>query len=392
MKILYISDVHDRFDYLKILSNYAKTSKPDIIQVSGDIADIAFKEPKRFENHTGMAQMIWQYMLQHEPGLKRLTPYEARRAIPIVAEKLYENPPNKDLEELAESYLRSLDFYEGNLDMRYELLKSMMEETGLEYTVIPGNHDKDLQLSCLKEKDIHKKTIEKNGIRIAGIGGANDIQYGDITPFGTPPEITIPFNEYPNSQGQILSEIFNFLTKEKPDIAFTHIPPRNIRDLAVHPMIRRTNDKTVIRLMRQGGPALMAYIQQSNNPELMKFLKNGGSVGLEEYAKQGHTKLICSGHIHESVGAEKIDTGNGPVIVFNGGSLNEGYFGEIQIDDETKNMDKISLYRIKKRLILPSYLEETMDTGNIVLLMEYFLTPGKELKKIKTDLEEPYNY
>lgn len=389
MKILYASDMHADFDKLEIFCEYAKKSDPDLIMASGDIQDIAYNDKMLSKRHHILSKILFDYMIRTESGLKRLTPYEVTRALPIIAEKIYEKPSDKNLEELAEEYLKSLDFFEGNMDLRYDLAKSILDKTGLEYKALPGNHDKDLQMTCLKETDMHKKTLEKNGIIISCFGGANDFQYGDVVPFGIPVELTIPFNEYTNSEGKIVSEIFNFLIREKPDIAFTHIPPRGIRDLAVNPVIRHSRDDNIIRLLRQGGPALLDYVIKNGNSK--EYLKRGGSLGLEKYLQQGFTKIVCCGHIHESIGAEKIDTDKGPVIIFNAGSLKEGYFSEVSIDEDTKKLDKISLYKIKGKLLLLSDLEEKLDIDNVNLIMQYFLS-GNELKKLKIDLEDKYDY
>lgn len=248
MKILYATDVHAGFDKLEILCEYAKKSNPDLLVISGDLADVAFNYAKLFERHKMLTKIVWEYMIRNEPGLKKLTPYEVTRALPIVAEKAYENPQSKDLEQIVEHYLNSLDFFEGNLDLQYDLVKTILEKQGLEYNLIPGNHDKDLQATILRDHDMHKKTLEKDDLLISFFGGANDIQYGDVVPFGTPAELTIPFNEYVNQEGKLVSEIFNFLIKEKPDIAFTHIPPVNVRDLAVYPGILRSGDERVKNL------------------------------------------------------------------------------------------------------------------------------------------------
>jgi len=360
MKIVYISDVHSDFDKFGIAMEYAKKVKPDLIQISGDIIDFSLRNPKRFQKHTQLAQALMLYAQNNEPGLRRLTPYEIPRALPIIAEKIYENPPNENLEGLVKAYLTSLDFAEGNMDIQYDLLKDIADKTGIDYNVLAGNYDKDLQLSSLREKDLHKKTIERNGIIISGFGGANDFQRGNVVPFGIPPELTIPFNEYPNRAGQTISEIFNFLTEEKPDVAFTHAPPKGFRDLMKDPQTGQLVEK--------------------------------GSPGLTKYLQQGDTKILCCGHMHESVGVKKMITDKGPVIIFNGGSLRDGYFGEIIIDDKTKKMDKISLYQIKGKLILLSDLEQNLDVDNVKLLMEYVLTPDGELKKLKIDLNDKHDY
>ncbi|MBL7101119.1 MAG: hypothetical protein ISS23_04150, partial [Nanoarchaeota archaeon] len=69
-----------------------------------------------------------------------------------------------------------------------------------------------------------------------------------------------------------------------------------------------------------------------------------------------------------------------------------GHFGEIYINDETKELDKILLYKIKGKLFLPSDLKENLDIDNVSLLMEYFLTKDGELKKLKIDLNDEHDY
>ena len=125
---------------------------------------------------------------------------------------------------------------------------------------------------------------------------------------------------------------------------------------------------------------------------MMKHLEDTGGPGLTQYLIQGHTKLICCGHIHESVGVDKMKIEDEQVLVFNGGSLGDGYFGEIHIDDETKKIDKIELYQIKEKLLLPGDLKETMTADNITMLMKYFLTPEGKLKKMKVDFTDDFDY
>ena len=422
MKILYASDIHAGFEMLDIFTQYAKKTKPDLIEISGDLVNFSLlkqtsKGLEPLSNayhpqiHEALFNILMNYAQENEPGLKRLKPYEIPRAIPIIAEKIYENLPDKNLEalmdriglekelgseKLVEEYLNSLDFAEGNMDIQYDLLKTILDQTGIEYQVIPGNYDKDLQLTSLKESDLHNKVLEKDNIRIAGFGGANDFQHGDITFPGIPVELTIPFNEYPNQAGQTMSDIFNFLIKEKPDIAFTHMPPREIRDSIVDSntkqMLLKSNPK-LSQHLNKGGPAALELILKSENQDLIKLLRKVGSPGLTQYLMQGHTPILCCGHVHEAVGVEKISLNDdNHIVVFNGGSLKEGYFGEIHIDEETKKLDKISLYQIKGKLILPEDVKENLDVNNVSLLAEYFLTKDGQLKKIKIDLNDEHDY
>jgi len=360
MRILYASDMHGNFDKLETFCQHAEQSKPDLIVLAGDLSDVAYKDQGLIQQHMELSEILFQYALQYEPGMKRLKPHEFRRVLPIVAEKIYEKPMNKSLEQLAEKYLKILDFFDGNMNIRYDLIGSMMKKHGLEFKTYPGNHDKDLQRTSLKDSNAHKRTLNLDGLLISFFGSANEIRYGDIVLMGTPAELTMPFAEYLNQEGKLVSEVFNFLNKEKPDVAFTHAPPKGCRDFMIHPKTKQPVSK--------------------------------GSPGLERYVHQGDTRLLCCGHMHESVGAEKIDSEKGPVVVFNAGSLSDGFFGELVIDEGSKKMDKVSLYKIKNRLILPPGMTGSADGGEACKIITYFLTPENELKKMKIDLEEKYDY
>lgn len=370
MKILYVSDIHASVDNLNIFAEYAKKTKPDMMIIAGDLVNFGLSngttlEPICEEYHPALHQELFNilanYAQHNEPGLKRLNNMsDFVRTIPIIAEKIYQAQPNNQLEVLVEKYLSILDFAEGNMDIQYDLFKDILDRTGIEYYSLPGNYDKDLQETKLKENDLHKKTITKDGLKISGFGGANDLEGGEIIA-RTPLELTVQYKEYYNPAGKLVSEAFNFLIKEKPDIAFTHIPPRGIRDFIKHP---KTGE-----------------------------LIGKGSPGLTQYITQGHTNLLCCGHMHGAVGLDKIDTENeGSALVFNGGTLKQGYFAEISINDKTKKCDKIDLYQIKGKLLLSEDFKENLDINNVKLLMQYLITNKGELKKIKLDFTDKNEY
>ncbi len=399
MKILYVTDLHNEFDKFRIILEYAQKSRPDLLVTSGDLIDFAFMKYEKgrmtplsrlypFEAHQQMAEILMQYTQQTEPRLVKLSPLERIRTLPIVAEKIIDNPLEgipEGLEELAERYLSSLDWAEGNMDIQYDLLQSLLKESGIKSKVIPGNYDKDLQETSLSEEDLHKKVMEHKNIKIAGFGGANDFLYGDIIPPGIPVEITIPFNEYKDPLGRTISEIFNYMIKEKPDIAFTHIPPKGLTDFVF--------DNSHLQILINKGilskHSSQEEIQHALEDPNIRSMFEKGSPGLRSYIEQGHTKLLCCGHIHGGVGVQKIDTQKGPVLIFNGGSLKKGYFGEITLNDETGEVEKIELYQIKSKLIALSDedFNPKLDVDNIQLLMQYFLDEEGELKKIKLNFD-----
>ncbi|MBU4501536.1 MAG: hypothetical protein KKA79_03015 [Nanoarchaeota archaeon] len=405
MKILYISDVHAAVDNLNIVMEYTKENTPDMAVVSGDLVDFGFLkkgigihpetnqrilvrdipiyEPYTLEKYQNLFGFLFDYAQRHEEGMQRLSNiYDMTRAVYIVAEKISQNPPEElseddieqlkefkldrefdNIEDIVDYYLSIVDFAEGNMDIQYDCIKDILDRSGVNYHVLPGNYDKDIQETSLKDKDIHRKTLDKDGLIISCFGGANDFERGDIAIEGIPLEITVPFKEYVSRMRTTISEVFNFLIEEKPDIAFTHIPPRG--------------NEMDIGLAKRDPPMQHPQTKQA----MFK-----GSPGLTAYVKQGFTKLICCGHMHGGVGASNVKTEDGLAVVLNAGSLDHGYFTEINIDDETKEVDSINLYQIKPKIIQTDNSidwKEELDINNVELLIKYVIRPDGNLERIK---------
>ncbi len=132
-------------------------------------------------------------------------------------------------------------------------MKDILKNSGVPFTVIPGNYDSDHDFEdVFGEDNLHKKTAYFDEAKVFGYGGADSFaqhigllyQLGEI----------VAFDHY---------ELYNLLKKENPDISLIHNPPHQLCDVMF-------NGQHV------GTPATAQYITE-NNP-----------------------KLILSGHIHEA--------------------------------------------------------------------------------------------
>jgi Icc-related predicted phosphoesterase len=136
--------------------------------------------------------------------------------------------------------------------------KEILENSGMPFTVIPGNYDGNLT-PVFGNNNIHNKADDWNGIKIIGYGGAGDKDGEWIGPPHMNPMIQL-------EQIQLFkaSELEKLLKEEKPTIAVVHNPPSGYCD-------DMFNGQNV------GNTIVRSYFEE--NPGL---------------------KLILSGHIHEA--------------------------------------------------------------------------------------------
>ncbi len=346
MKILYLTDIHGSFDELGLVSSFAKDINVDLTIASGDLIETAFVDEEDMKAYKKLASKLWS-ILKNQPFLSRISPFEATRCMPVFAQKLLD-AEDPELKKLADYYLRALSIANDAMDLQYTLIKKALEGKA-PYLCIPGNYDKYLENTVLRESDLHKKSVDIKGVKISAYGSANDIRFGDLIPFTKlpiseetlptiPVELTVPFNEYVLGK-RLVSEPYEFLSEEKPDLVFTHIPARGLLDK-------------------------------------LKDGENVGSPGIARYLMENKPLLICSGHVHESKGIARISKENNKTrIAFNpgsfarGGTADYGNFAVVEIDEDKKSLEAILLYK----LINPK------DMKSIYLGTKILRTEGEKL-------------
>jgi len=334
---LHLDEHKDNFEYLKEFYKFADEKNPDLILALGDIADSGFQGVDR-EKYKQLSQGLMTQLANHELAKRskhkkiELTPYELNSILPIIAEEIYfkKRYPGH-IKEACREYLDLLDQAEWNLQNVYHIFNHTVGENKERTLTLPGNHDMDLEQTILKEIDMHKKSKEVKGFKIAGYGNAI-MENWDHIAAGCPVELTVPFNEYPkqvsvlDDKVELVSEPRDFLMQEQPNIVLLHNPMHGYLDFS----------------------------------EFKKELV--GSFGFLQYAQQGLSELYFSGHIHESSGIQTIKTKNGRFsVVINPGVLGNtktfdengqmrpiqgGSFVEVDLDDETKKFQTAKFYKI----------------------------------------------
>lgn len=328
MKILAVSDIHigrekENIDYARAFARYAESSKPDLIIIAGDIAEYSYDTERQMKEYIVNAQKMLAITESELHRRRRhkaieLTPYETVCASAIVAEEILRKPFPEDWKETARAHLNSIREAEWVMNNYYAVFEHMFRAVKDKIIAVPGNHDVNLEDTILRELNIHKKAVQRQGFKIYGYGGAA-FRNGSPLFSRIPSEITTPFNEYVEQkaneatgilEGRLVSEPQRLLEKEQPDIAVLHTPPFGVLDMPVH-------------------------LKDEKMPEEQKHL---GSPGVTEYAKGGRTKLILCGHVHSSPGIARIPADD-LVAVVNLGCLGKtesegGSFAEIEMDEK----------------------------------------------------------
>lgn len=168
-----------------------------------------------------------------------------------------------------------------------ELGEEILNEIGsfnVPVLAIPGNCDPESIHSCIDNSravSIHARSLLIKDIGICGFGGSNP------TPFDTPLE----FEEV-----QIYEEarkVMDEISNEKITLFITHAPPYGTKT------------------------------------DLLPSGEHAGSTSIRKIIEEYQPALNVCGHIHESVGVDKI----GKTKVVNPGEISKGHGCLIQIDD-----------------------------------------------------------
>ncbi|MCL4469119.1 MAG: metallophosphoesterase, partial [Deltaproteobacteria bacterium] len=212
----------------------------------------------------------------------------------------------EELKSKAEEYLRLSDRALDVMKEKYKKMETMFSMVRkAPIIVLPGNYDMDLSLTSLSGREIHKKVIEIEGLKIGGYGGAN------MRTAGIPEQGMTKFIE-----SQSYSEPYDFFSQTKPDILVCHQPPYGHLD------------------------------------HVASF-GSVGSIGIARVIEETHPLVVLSGHIHENFGCQYdnktfyINPSNfGAVETIEGKFMDGGYYAKISI--EAKVVQKVVLKRVEE--------------------------------------------
>ena len=249
MRIVYLTDIHDAF---KALVPVLENTSADVYILAGDLVYRVFP---RYED-------AWRFM----DLLEILTAYRTEKGLDgsltaTAKAVLADTGRESRIVDQAKDYIRLGNKAEKHLKRSYGRLEDVLSGfPEKRIFVLPGNYDTDLRGTALNGRSLHLNTVEVDGWRIAGYGGAK------VRTPALPDHLQVPFVEHPDD-GRVRSEAGDYFRQVKPDILVVHHPP---------------------------------YGRLDN----LKGYGRVGSVGIRDYIDEAGPALVLSGHIHEDWGGE----------------------------------------------------------------------------------------
>ena len=212
-----------------------------------------------------------------------------RSNVQKLVERIQEDPP--------ELIVIAGDLSNGSMKEAVNVLE-IFRRSSIKTVFVPGNMDPPELVSYEDDTNtvinIHLKTVEINGIVVAGVGGSN------ITPFNT----YIEFSE--SEIKKMLEEVVGgIVEKSRRLIMVTHAPPYG----------------TAVDRVFTG--------------------LHVGSRSLREFVEAEQPLALVSGHIHEARGIDKL----GSTLIINPGPLFRGYYAVVYVDEDKDDVHA-ELYRL----------------------------------------------
>ena len=270
MRILYLSDIHGNLLLLRRALAIAQEKKADLVVLGGDLCC-------RLDLHIvvseGDAHVHFDEELEDGEDIE--DPQEVERSlweqgIPCMVVDVEELEALQ--EELADPELGA-GFYDGLQMQSLQLVADAINASPVPVVCIPGNDDPegtDAMLKKLKVTSLHGRTKRVKGYTFVGFGGIN------FTPLRT---TNLEFEELELREQIVMTS----KTAKPPVVLVVHAPPLN------------------------------------SNLDEVPSGRHVGSSGVRDAIKDVKPVLSLHGHIHESVGMDRI----GPTMCVNTGSFYE---------------------------------------------------------------------
>jgi len=346
MRLIFTTDIHHAF---KSITDLLARTEADITILAGDLVSRAF-----YRYETAWRFMDLQQLFQ---GHRNKVGEEA--SLYEIARRLTKIRSDRTLRTQAEEYVRLADQAEAFLRRAYDRLEHICRQfPHRDIYVLPGNYDMGLHDTALHERNLHLETLMRDGLRLAGYGGAR------VRTPGMPDHLQVPFREEMTPEG-IRSEPLSFFRRVSPDILVLHEPPYGFFDLV--PGIGHT-----------------------------------GSQGVRTYLDDLPGRIVLSGHYHENWGGQCI----GGTYFFNPSNFGRtegitrprpgGYFLDLIIDAqgpevgtlrriERREVRDILDYRVTEQGIEEIILDEQRYArmGGIVPRVSH-IRPIRRLQRIRT--------
>jgi Icc-related predicted phosphoesterase len=327
MRVIFIADVHHSFNQVEYLLH---KTKADLYLITGDLVSRAFY---RYET-------TWRFMelQQYLAGVR--TRENLSETLNLVAQRIIKAGKNHPHFHQALEYMSLVMKAENYLKKSYARLAYVFRSYPEKIIyVLPGNYDMKLQLTEIRERDLHLRCVEAEGWRIAGIGGA------DISTPGIPDHLR---NSYEDADGNSL--LLQFLRESNPQILVLHQPP-------------------------------YGYFDQ------IPGYGHAGNHAIRDFLDEADVSIVFSGHHHDQWGGL---SSNGTCF-FNPSNFGRtaeisgirpgGFFFDIAL--EKKGLKAATLRRIEKKGVydIVDYLPDNDRLETIVLdESRYKLLGGKRSK------------
>lgn len=297
MRIIYLTDVHGSFDYVKTL---LLETVADVYIIAGDLIDIPFYS---------MDTAINYHEIQSQFHALRRRMDRQDMIIEDLVEEII-NDPTSD-----EAILKSATQYQQYtirarrvMQQKYKVLENICSmKTSAKVFALPGNYDMDLKYTSLHSRDLHLHWYQLENCRIAGYGGA------DVFTAGIPERYIV---HYKGGIGKNDSknEMYSFFRAVKPHIIVAHQPAHGIHDR-------------------------------------LSFKGPSGSPALRTYCDNNDVKLCLTGHIHNEWGFVFSDntiflnpSNFGEVTMTTGDVAEGGFF--YQIEMRNGNVEKVMFKKL----------------------------------------------
>lgn len=284
MKLIYLTDIHDGLHGLKKI---LQETEADLYFFSGDIIYKAFFSYDRIIDFCGVQEELY-YLLNERKDDS--TPFDFTTLAIRFPEKY-----SQGIVEKSHKYRDLYKLAAKTMKEKYEIIEKLIQKYAKSPVYcLPGNYDLDLQYTELYERDMHRKSIEFQNLKISAYGGA------PIWTSGIPEKLTVVFHEY-TKNGQNYSEPEDFFREELPDICWIHNP---------------------------------AYGYFDKIPGV----GNCGSQGIRRFLDDENPSLVLSGHVHEDQGIKKtretvfINPSNFGAVDSVYGFQEGGFFSEVFFD------------------------------------------------------------
>ncbi len=322
MKLIYLTDIHGGFERVKDL---LYETVADAYIISGDLIDIPFYN---------MDTAIRYHELQtYFHSLRRRMEKDDMLIEDFVDELLNMPEVPAEIEDKGTKYQQYTIRARRVMQQKYKVLEQIasMKQNSL-VLCLPGNYDMDLKFTSLHERDLHLHSYETGGMKIAGYGGA------DIWTAGIPERYIVRYRAGIGVDDR-QNEMFNFFTKNIPDIIVTHQPAHGVHDR-------------------------ISFVGPSGSPALRTFCDN-------------HPVILClTGHIHNEWGFERVQdtiylnpSNFGEVTRITGDVSEGGFFYHIEIEE--KSVKSIIFKKIVDRRIFD--------------VADYYVKDGKWIEEIVDD-------